>query len=56
MLTMPMDISQKYIFTDRHTLHNTESVDMLLHVTTGKLICPDNNPAVHWVAIRIHLH
>ena len=50
-----MDISQKYIFTDRYTLHNTESVDMLLHVITGKLICADNNP-VHWVAIRIHLH
>jgi hypothetical protein len=32
-----MDISQRYIFTDRHTLYK-----MLLHVTAGKLICADN--------------
>jgi hypothetical protein len=34
MLTM--DISQRYIFTDRHTLYKT--VDILLHVTAGKLV------------------
>jgi hypothetical protein len=35
-----MDISQRYIFTDRHTC--TKAVDMLLHVTAGKLIRADN--------------
>ena len=45
-----MDISQRYIFTDRHTYLVQKTVGMLLHVTAGKLvklICADNNP--HWV-------
>ena len=35
MLTM--DISQRYIFTHRHTFYKSLlTVDMLLHVTAGK--------------------
>ena len=49
MLTM--DISQRYIFTDRHIYLLQKSVDMLLHVLTAgiKLIYADNNP--HCVAL-----
>ena len=53
-IMLTMDISQRYIFTDRHTFYKSPlTVEMLLHVTAGKLICAANNP--HWLAIFVQV-
>jgi hypothetical protein len=52
MLLNNEHISEIYFYRPSYLLQ--KSVDMLLHVTVGKLICVDNNP--HWVAIGISLY